>query len=198
MKYKICPRCGRHNPPTALDCENCDTDITAARVTDEENEKAAGKEPATVQMVRICEACGHANPANARKCQACGEDISDVTPTEESAAGQLHFRLASLDGAYAYEIQPGKTVIGREETMAEYLRDKVYVSRRHAELTLENGKLTVLNLSHSNYTYVNNIRCVAECEELHDGDEIGLGGNSNGGQRQKDAAYFMVRIGSCT
>ena len=199
MKYKICPHCGQHNPATAFDCESCYTDLTAVRVTDEESEKAS-QQPAAIsaRMVRICESCGFANPANARKCQSCKEDISDVTPTEEKASQPLHYRLASLDDQYAYELNPGKTVIGREETMSEYLKDKMYVSRRHAELTLEDGKLTVLNLSRSNYTFVNNERCVADAVELHDGDELALGGNSRNGQRQDMAAYFMVRIGSCT
>jgi hypothetical protein len=34
--------------------------------------------------------------------------------------------------------------------------------------------------------------------KLSDGDEIGLGGNEQNGSRQAEAAYFYVRIGSCT
>ena len=33
--------------------------------------------------------------------------------------------------------------------------------------------------------------------ELKDGDEIGLGGNEQNGSRQAEAAYFLVRIGTC-
>ena len=30
------------------------------------------------------------------------------------------------------------------------------------------------------------------------GDEVALGGNQQNGTRQEEAAYFIVRIGSCT
>ena len=33
--------------------------------------------------------------------------------------------------------------------------------------------------------------------ELKDGDEVGLGGTEQNGNRQPEAAYFLVRIGSC-
>lgn len=203
MKYKICPHCGKHNSPTAFDCEACYTDLTGVRVTDEQTEKAATDSVPKAKSVRICESCGFPNPANARKCLSCGEDISDVMPVEDPAvrpvqsADAVHFTLASLDGRYAFELKPGKTVVGREETMSDYLKDKVYVSRRHAELTLEDCRLTVRNLSRSNYTFINNVRCGAETAELRDGDELGLGGNSRNGLRQNDAAYFTVRIGTC-
>ncbi|MGN1108725.1 MAG: FHA domain-containing protein [Oscillospiraceae bacterium] len=49
------------------------------------------------------------------------------------------------------------------------------------------------NLSTTNFTYVNNVR-ISSRQELHDGDEIGLGGNSAEGTRQEGAAYFTVRI----
>lgn len=197
-KYKICPHCGKHNPPAAFDCEDCFTDLTAVRVTDEETEKAAQKAAPAPKTVRVCESCGCHNPPNARKCRECGEDISDVMPTEETAAARQNYTLASLDGQYAFVLQPGKTRIGKEAEMAEYLSNKPYVSRLQAELTLEADTLTLLNLSRSNGTFVNNVKCGADAVELHDGDELGLGGNSRNGQRQDGAAYFMVRIGACS
>ncbi len=204
MKFKICPHCGRRNSPTAFDCEDCYTDLTAVRVTDEKTGQGTPTPEPALKNVRVCEACGFSNPANARKCRSCGEDISDVIPTEEVlpqtdlTPDAPHFTLVSLDGEYAYELQPGMTVVGREETMSDYLSGKIFVSRRHAELILEDGKLRLRNLSRSNYSFVNNERCTVEPMELHDGDELGLGGNVCNGQRQDRAAYFLVRIGSCS
>ena len=204
MKYKICPRCGMHNSPTAFDCEACYTDLTGVRITDEQAE--ASVQPAVVKRttVRICGECGFTNPANARKCLSCGEDISDIAPTEEPEQqldptnAEPHFVLVSIDGQFSYELQHGKTIVGREAEMSEYLKNKVFVSRRHAELTLEDDRLTIQNLSRSNFTFINNNRSVSETEELHDGDELGLGGNCRDGRRQDNAAYFTVRIKSCT
>ena len=57
----------------------------------------------------------------------------------------------------------------------------------------------VFNFSKTNYTYINNVKIEDDNpKELKDGDEIGLGGNSQNGQRQNEAAYFVIRIGSCT
>ena len=179
MKYKICPHCGRRNSPTAFDCQACYTDLISVRVTDEQTENAVQEPLSAVKPVRICESCGFANPVNARKCQSCGEDISDILPVEDvqvlekQEAPEKHFFLESLDGRLSYEVQPGKTIIGREEMLSDYLENKRYVSRCHAELTLEEGKLTVQNLSGTNYTFVNNRCCVAETVELNDGDAAG-------------------------
>ena len=148
-------------------------------------------------MVRICENCGFHNAANARKCSSCGEDISDIVPTDENEQQKQHFILASCDGEYAYQLRPGETIIGREATMSEYLSPKCFVSRRHARIILQGGKVTLENLSQINFTYVNNKKITNDTTELHDGDIIGLGGNEQNGKRQDNAAYFMMRIGSC-
>ena len=76
--------------------------------------------------------------------------------------------------------------------MREILADKPYVSRIHAKLTVADGRLYIENLSHTNYTYVNNERIPAGRMELKPSDEIGLGGLAIDGRRQEQAAYFLV------
>ena len=201
-KYKICPECHEKNEPFMIECAFCEADLTGVKITDEETEKmtqanaAAPAEPST-KLIRLCD-CGAKNAPNARKCSACGEDISDVTPSpdiEETEAAS--FILSSLDGQYAYTLTADVVTIGRESVMGEYLNSKSYVSRSHAKLSLEDGELWIENLSGTNYTYVNNKR-ITEKTKLTDGDEVGLGGMSINGNRQEQAAYFLVRIGSCT
>lgn len=202
-KFKICPYCGRRNPITALECEECETDLSTVRVMDEasnnrvESISAADTSDHTSAMVRICESCGFHNPANARKCSSCGEDISDIVPVDKNEQQKQRFILASCDGEYAYQLSPGETIIGREAAMSEYLSPKCFVSRRHARLVLQEGEVTLENLSQVNFTYVNNKKITNGTAELHDGDIIGLGGNEQNGKRQDNAAYFMMRIGSC-
>ena len=219
-KYKICPSCGRRNPPNALDCEaeECGADLSTVHVTDEAFAgtastagtagtagTASGQTSSPfVRMVRICEECGAVNPANARKCR-CGEEISDILPVPENSAAQVqtapvkpiqmtpkNFMLSSLDGSLLYQISEGETILGREAELENYLEERLYVSRRHARLYLENGRLTIENLSATNYTFVNNMSLDGQRMELHEGDEIGLGGNSVNGNRQEMAAYFRV------
>lgn len=201
-KYKVCPLCGNHNDPVMLECIECESDLSGVPIVDEDTEKkqqnisdeVSSQQP---KIIRLCE-CGTKNPVQARKCMDCGEDISDVVPIEDCADGELSFVLSTLDGEYAYEIEQPRTTIGRECEMKDYLENKLYVSRRHAELHLEEAKLFIKNLSGTNFTYVNNEK-ISETEitELHDGDEIGLGGIEKNGCRQAEAAYFMVRIGTC-
>ncbi len=198
-KYKICPACGAHNNPMFLECSECETDLQNIPVVDEASEESATHAPLPHEsMIRICEDCGVHNPAQARQCAGCGEDISMIIPTPEQAV-TLRFILASLDGEYAYDICEGTTIIGREHEMAAYLESHLYVSRRHAELTLHGGILSVKNCSTTNFTYVNNQLLSGDATQiLQDGDEIGLGGKVQNNSRQEQAAYFTVRICPCT
>lgn len=200
-RFKLCPHCGTQNDPKNLYCDDCGADLTTVPVS-EPGSESAGSAPETPedarQPVRVCPACGARNPSNARKCLNCGEDISDIAPEDEDAQkAAISFILESLDGAYAYEITDGEVTVGREHAMREYLRTRIFVSRRQAQFTVMDGKLFIENLSFTNYTYVNN-RLITERTELRDGDELGLGGICIDGDRQSDAAYFRVRIGSCT
>lgn len=201
-KFKICPECHEKNDPSMIDCVVCGTDLMSVKVTDEETEKMAQAnttEPAesSAKLIRLCD-CGVKNAPNARKCSACGEDISDVTPSPDAdETGAASFVLSSFDGQYAYTVTDDEVTIGRESVMGEYLNSKSYVSRSHAKLSLVNDELWIENLSGTNYTYVNNKKIIEKIK-LNDGDEIGLGGMCINGNRQEQAAYFLVRIGLCT
>lgn len=205
-KYKICPVCAAHNHPQFLECVECETDLQSIPVVDEETAQMEARNAAEAPvpaaagtMVRICD-CGARNPVQSRRCRVCAEDISMIVPTPDAASAAEQFLLSALDGAYAYEVGEGTAVIGRENEMQDYLTPKVYVSRKHAEISLDPGsrKLAIRNCSTTNHTFVNNNMIPSDVfTELKDGDEIGLGGNEQNGARQNDAAYFVVRIGTC-
>ncbi len=205
-KYKLCPVCGTKNIPVLFECLSCEADLTGVKITDEATEKMAEvlaqdaeKPSMSPVLVRICD-CGVSNLANARKCSACGEDISDITPEEECCAEAQQststFLLESVDGTFSYQIENGDITIGREHSLREYLASKRFVSRIHATLTLDQDGLFVENLSQTNFTYVNNQR-ITDRVVLKHGDELALGGNAINGQRQSDAAYFIVRMNEC-
>ena len=200
-KFKICPSCGVRNSPQSFDCTSCETDLTSVRVLDEETEKGLIEkqneiQSAETETVRICD-CGEKNPPNARKCSFCGEDIFDILPTVDTSDSTKYI-LSSIDGEYAFEINKPAVTVGREHGMKEYLYKKSYVSRTHAKITMNGDKLIVENLSGTNFTYANNKKIsLGERAELKDGDELGFGGFIKNGERQPDAAYFLVRIVSC-
>ena len=206
-KYKICPSCHAKNDPVLFECAYCETDLTRVAITDENTdlmlEDTKSQHTDTPVMVRICD-CGTKNPANARKCSACGEDISDILPTPDITSAvepdptpaAYEFVVSSLDGQYAYKLTEPEVTIGREQVMSDYLSSKMYVSRIHAKLLIENNELYIENLSHTNFTFLNNQR-ITERTKLEDGDELGLGGIHVNGVGQEQAAYFLVRICPC-
>lgn len=196
-KFKICPVCGMHNKPNMIECLGCETDLTSVKATDEETEKAKNNSQEIEELqpqeeyVRVCD-CGCINSATAKKCADCGEDISDIAPSINMQRNECIFVMASLDGTFVFEIKDGEAIVGREHEMKEYLMSKPYVSRQHAKLIKEAGKVFIENLSGTNYTFVNNQR-IAERIELKFDDEIGLGGNEVNGKRQDEAAYLVLR-----
>lgn len=172
----------------------CEADLTGVKITDEST--APSPVPAGPALVRLCD-CGAKNPANARKCSACDEDISDVTPVPDAPdAPEAAFVLGALDGQYAYEVTQPSAVLGRAGDMGDYLAGKKYVSRSHATLEREGDKLFITNMSGTNFTFVNNKRITGRTR-LQESNEIGLGGLELQGERQENAAYFIVRIGPC-
>ena len=200
-KYKECPSCGCHNDPRSMECEKCGTDLMGIPILDSEqivntqtmNEDLKSDDQEPVKMVRICP-CGEINPAQARKCQRCHEDISDILPTLQEDETSPVFQLMAEGDKFIFQIPNGSIIIGREHGMREWLAGKHYVSRIHAKLSVENGKLYVENLSRTNYTFVNNIRIGSGKTQLNPGDELSLGGITVNGNRHSDAAYFIVNV----
>lgn len=201
-KYKVCPACSEKNAPSSLSCSKCDMDLSTVKITDSEaEERAAIWEPSKEQsssepaLVKVCD-CGAVNPAQARKCTACGEDLSDVIATPQSVPEEVkcQYILSSVSDDSLFRVPCGDIIIGREHGMRECLATKQFVSRVHARLSVENGDLYIENLSTTNFTYVNNIRIPQGKVKLNINDEIGLGGISVNGVRQKEAAYFVVGL----
>ena len=199
-KYKICPSCGAHNDPRNIECDSCGSDIITVPIMTEEletfkseinAETKPDEDKSASDFVRICD-CGHENPSQARKCESCGEDISDIIPIKKKVEGQKNYIITDLEGKYSFVVPAGVIIIGREYEMRDYLKDKSYVSRLHAKLTKNSEGLFVENMNNTNYTYVNNIRIAGEKVKLSCGDLLSLGGIEKDGNRQSQAAYFIV------
>ena len=203
-KYKVCPECGKHNPPNLLECRYCEADLTSIKVVDSAADISSSTPdelapaPVETELVRICE-CGAHNAPQARKCKVCGEDISDIIPVqiEKQAKKAFSYELKAFDGAFAVTIDKPIIVIGRESELKEYLQTKVYVSRQHARLSVIADKVFVENLSRTNKTFLNNTEIPdGTPTAVQNGDEIGLGGKVIDGTRQDKAAYFIFQVKS--
>lgn len=203
-KYKICPECGKQNPPSLLECRYCEADLTSVKVVDSAAEEAAaapantGSASVETELFRICE-CGAENAPQARKCKVCGEDISDIIPVqvEKKAKKAFSYELRSYDGDFAVTFDKPLIVVGREAELKEHLQTKVYVSRQHARLTIVADKVFIENLSRTNKTFINNEEIPdGTPTALQNGDEVGLGGKIIDGSRQDKAAYLTFQVKS--
>ena len=200
---KVCPACGEHNDPRSMECVECSYDLMSTPVTDpeieasyqgeEQSQKSDTQQGTQTDLVRIC-TCGAVNPPQMRKCQECQEDISDILPMPRPITQEGKFVLEEYNTHSVFPVPCGTTVIGRESSMRDALCGKSYVSRIHAKLVVENGKLFIENLSRTNYTYVNNEKIPEGRVEVKAGDELGLGGIAVNGNRQEQAAYFLVGV----
>ena len=200
-KFKVCPICNTINSPSVLECKECGNDLVEVRVVDEDflaeanNTKVVNDNMQSKHMVKICD-CGAENDVSARKCSVCGEDISDIIPSLKKETSQFHsYLLSSLDNMVSLSLQyPCNIIVGRENGLADYLKTKPFVSRRHAKFTVTTEGLFIENLSKSNGTYVNNEKIDDDTAyKLCIGDKIGLGGNENTSGRQDSAAYFVIK-----
>lgn len=195
-RYKLCPHCGEKNEPNSIECVNCEEDLTSVKITDtkaSENQNQTVERKQLDKMVKICD-CGEKNPPNARKCKKCNVDISRIFPVPDSDEEKKKYMFESLDGLYCFEINKGISVVGRENLMKDYLSTKNYVSRKHAEIKLENEELRVKNFG-VNFTFINNKQIDNdEFVLLNDNDVVSFGDYEVEGSMSDDAAYFRVKI----
>ena len=199
MKYKLCPLCGfKCTNLKLVRCPECKKGNLPSVIKDDEVSNAPPQTPQEEpnELIRICDNCGTKNKPNARKCTNCNEDISDIkpVPSGESIPGTAGYELVSIDGKFTFDITKSLHIIGRENELSEYLSLKPFVGRTHAKITLVDNLVYLTDLETINGTYINNTRIENNIPVLlNDDDEIGFGGNRNGGNYQEKAAYFNFR-----
>ena len=176
-------------------------------------EKGEQKVPA-----KHCE-CGWYNEANLKFCSKCQRNIKGLAkiyvfqrilddqkkqakndePKPEAKVEDhkldFGFSLATVDGSYSYSLslQNPIVVVGREQEMAEYLHNKQYVSRTHAQLQIVGAKVAIKDVGSSNGTFVNYKRLSPNVDQLlEEGAKVSFGGPWNEEQQDQNVAYFVV------
>ena len=138
-----------------------------------------------------CPACGHSNESGANFCSRCGgamgsadaESTAMFSPVEGDTDEETHLKdlepgqacLIVRRGPSAgtkFILDKGLVAVGRHPQSDIFLND-ITVSRRHAEVRLEDDAYVVTDLGSLNGTYVNRER--VDRSELASGDELQIG-----------------------
>jgi hypothetical protein len=147
-------------------------------------------------VVTTCGHCEHVNQIDARYCSSCGrpliesaEETTGSIPTIDPAADAREEQLARLmaelprgigclvvrngeDSGSWFSLVGELTRIGRHPESDIFL-DDITVSRRHAEIKIDDEVFALRDVGSLNGTYVNRVR-TDQCE-LRPGDEVQIG-----------------------
>jgi hypothetical protein len=142
--------------------------------------------------VVYCQECGFQNPESANYCSRCGsllakgeshaaettqafssEEVGDLLQEDFGLEGPaLVVRAGGGRAGESFKPTGERTRIGRSPDCEIFL-DDVTVSRNHAVLVEENGKVTVEDQGSLNGTFVNRKRI--DSAPLQEGDELQIG-----------------------
>jgi pSer/pThr/pTyr-binding forkhead associated (FHA) protein len=121
-----------------------------------------------------CTVCKTFNPAGVMFCVDCGLIFDRVLPADAFGAPAIQVPQLVEQSGREHPIRPGANVIGRE---GDVMINDGRVSRRHAQITSENGSLLVEDLGSTNGTKVDGTRLAAgEKKALQGGETISFGG----------------------
>ncbi|HMS56699.1 MAG TPA: FHA domain-containing protein [Fimbriimonadaceae bacterium] len=127
----------------------------------------------TIKPVQ-CPVCKTFNPAGVMFCVECGLIFDRALPEDAFGAPAIQLPVLVEQAGREHPIRPGVTSVGRE---GDIMVADSRVSRRHAEVKSDGGRLTISDLGSTNGTTVNGTRLEqGEVLSLNQGDTLGFGG----------------------
>lgn len=107
------------------------------------------------------------------------DEESVAAAAAEEAASEVELpagRLVSVDGSLSFPLKPGANALGRRAGANDVVVPDPYCSGRHADIKVENGVFTVIDVGSTNGTLVNGVRLQANIpRQVQEGDEIIFG-----------------------
>jgi hypothetical protein len=193
---KICPACKGHNLSNALFCKECKTPLSRISPSKLEEEISPTlKEASEIDEVpgqgKLCsnQDCNELLIEGKAYCVYCNTAVENecLSKTRQPKVGKAGIRLTPNN--YFFEITD-RILVGRDESLSPVAchipQSFDNISRRHAELWIENGIMYVKDLSSTNGTFVNGQQVPAGTNRLiQAGDEI------------RFAAHYTVKVEMC-
>ncbi|MCX7800641.1 MAG: FHA domain-containing protein [Fimbriimonadales bacterium] len=130
---------------------------------------------ATVTIKPIqCPVCKTFNPAGVMFCVDCGLIFDRALPEDAFGAPKVQLPCLVDSTGREHAIRPGRNAVGRE---GDIVLPDPRVSRRHAAIILEEGRVTLEDLGSTNGTTVNGQPLPpGQQRELQPGDKVAFGG----------------------
>lgn len=135
----------------------------------------SGGEATQMGMMVTCPVCHSTTPAGEQYCSDCGFLLSS-TPVEvaANATPPAFAKLVDVSSGQDQILNPGANTIGREN--ADVLVMHPTVSRRHAKLTVAEGRYLLEDVGSTNGTFAGNVKVEPGSPvEVKDGTEIRFG-----------------------
>ena len=193
-----CPSCTAKNDPSYKFCDACGQQLgvsTATVTSTPTGGTAAGTCPQCGQSVvpgeMFCDNCGASLTANTTvavpSARQPASPLTAASGTQLSGAAALCRGALLVQGSGARIALPDKAevLVGREDAPSQHFPDidlTPYngeadgVSRRHARISIQNGRMMLEDLDTTNHTYLNKQQLSPkQPQQLHDGDEVRFG-----------------------
>jgi len=184
---KSCATCGFENLDDAIYCESCGAKITglvsppvvptpgpspqqppAGPTTPPQSVEPTPTAPKTKVK---CSLCGTENDSTAPFCDNCGAKLSGVAAAPAGPSAPISKLI--LPQGDEISIMSYPRTFGRSDFLRFDKSD--YISRKHFEISMENGKYFILDLGSTNGTNLNGAELTGKTE-LKSGDSIELAG----------------------
>lgn len=186
---KKCASCSFDNTDDATFCESCGSKMESFSPPPSPAPVAAGppapamtasplspasmpSSPPAAQGPKVkCTMCGTENSQGNEFCDSCGAKLSAIPAASPILVAPITRLILPQGDEIKVDSYP--RAMGR----ADFVRvnKSEYVSRKHFELSIENGKYYLADTNSTNGTKINN-NTVTTKTELKDGDVIELGG----------------------
>lgn len=171
-RVKVCPGCGYRNSPGEPRCTKCGYPIADVRATDD----APVAEPPPHEPIgsRESEGRSEATPRDAPLEQPPEKPRETTLETPIGPRATLVFEWGEVAVTNRNSV-----CVGRDPEFsphADHITDNEFVSRRHAEVFMRDGRIYVRHMSTTNPTYHNGdpIATPGTEAQLFDEDEVGF------------------------
>jgi len=180
---RVCPSCGKGNPPVYKFCAGCGGDLTddaaaaggtrpafATPTPSSDDDLTPLVEALASPTERNCPACGSSAPSTYHFCPTCGADMVTGAPRAAGATNgtMTLIRPDGTDGG-VHALVEGENQIGR--SAGPLFEADGYLSPVHAELVLNAAGLVLRDANSLNGVFLK----IRHEEELYDGDVFRIG-----------------------